>query len=209
MGKENKPMVLGRSFFDQDAVRLAKIVLGKVLCVRYQHLWLCAQVIETEAYYIHEKASHASLGFTQKRKALFMEPGTIYMYYSRGGDSLNISAKGKGNAVLIKSAIPYSNADNYPEMIKMMQELNPLPNNRRRVPLKLCSGQVLLCRALNLKVKHWDQKQFDVEHFFIQDIGYSPEKIVQRTRLGIRKDRDAHLPYRFIDSRYLKYCTKK
>jgi len=200
---------LKKSFFNQDAIKLAKALLGKVLCVRYQHLWLCAQIIETEAYYIHEKASHASLGFTEKRKALFMAPGTIYMYYSRGGDSLNISAKGEGNAVLVKSAIPYPKADSYPGMIKIMQKLNPLPNNRQREPLKLCAGQVLMCRALNLKVKQWDQQQFDAKHFFIKAVEYCPEKIITRTRLGIRKDRDAHLPYRFVDSNYLKYCTKK
>jgi DNA-3-methyladenine glycosylase len=200
--------ILKRSFFDQDAIKLAKALLGKVLCARYQGLWLCAQVIETEAYYIHEKASHASLGFTEKRRALFMAPGTIYMYYSRGGDSLNVSAKGEGNAVLIKSAIPYVKAKDYSKMIQTMQELNPLPNNRIRDPVKLCSGQVLMCRALNLKVKKWDQQQFDHEHFFIKDMGYHPAHIIETIRLGIRKDRDAHLPFRFIDKKYLKFCTK-
>jgi DNA-3-methyladenine glycosylase len=29
------------------------------------------------------------------------------MYYARGGDSLNFSAHGPGNAVLIKSAYPW------------------------------------------------------------------------------------------------------
>ena len=198
-----------KNFFNQDAVKLARVLLGKLLCVRYEHLWLCAQVIETEAYYIHEKASHASLGFTNKRKALFMSPGTIYMYYSRGGDSLNISAKGKGNAVLIKSAIPYLKADNYEKMIHTMQRLNPLPKNRMRQPLKLCSGQALMCRSLNLKVNEWDQKQFNTQRFFMQDIDYSPETIITTTRLGIRKDRDAHLPYRFIDAKYIRYCTMK
>jgi len=43
---------------------------------------LTAQILETEAYYLNDKASHASLGFTEKRKALFMPPGTIYMYFS-------------------------------------------------------------------------------------------------------------------------------
>jgi DNA-3-methyladenine glycosylase len=202
------PHRLKKSFFNKDAIELAKALLGKVLFVYYKKLWLCAQIIETEAYYIHEKASHASLGFTKKRKALFMNAGTIYMYYSRGGDSINISAKGKGNAVLVKSAIPYCKANNYDEMIAVMQHLNPLPNNRIREPMKLCSGQVLMCRSLNLKVKTWDRKQFDTKTFFIKDVGYHPTNIIETVRLGIRKDRDAHLPYRFIDERDLKFCTR-
>src|SRR3989339_1075442 len=200
-------MMLSHSFFNQDAVQLAKKLLGKVLCARYQQIFLCAKIIETEAYYIHEKASHASLGYTEKRKALFMPAGTIYMYYSRGGDSLNVSAKGEGNAVLIKSAVPYEKAENFDQMILSMQRLNPKPDGSFRDPLKLCSGQVLMCRSLGLTVKKWDQQQFN-EDFFICNVNYRPKKIIQTTRLGIRPDRDAHLPYRFIDEKYLKYCTK-
>lgn len=52
-------------------------------------------------------SGHVSLGFTEQRKALFMPPRTIYMYYARGRDSLNISCQGKRNAALIKSAIVF------------------------------------------------------------------------------------------------------
>ncbi len=75
-------MILPGSFFDQDACTLAKQLLGKVIRKRYRSYWLSAQIIETEAYYMEEKGSHASLGFTEKRRALFMSPGTIYMYYA-------------------------------------------------------------------------------------------------------------------------------
>ena len=79
--------MLSVNFFNDDAMQVAKELLGKVLCVKYRRAWLTAMIIETEAYYLHDKASHASLGYTEKRKALYMPPGTIYMYYSRGGDS--------------------------------------------------------------------------------------------------------------------------
>lgn len=95
------------SFFDRDAQTLARDLLGKVIRHRQGDLWLAARIIETEAYYLTDKGSHASLGFTEKRKALFLGGGHIYMYYARGGDSLNFSAQGPGNAVLIKSSIFY------------------------------------------------------------------------------------------------------
>ena len=93
---------------------------GKIIYSKYNDLWLTAQILETEAYYLNDKASHASLGFTEKRKALFMPPRTIYMYFSRGSDSLNISCHGEGNAVLIKSGYPIKNSGSFGVMIKLI-----------------------------------------------------------------------------------------
>ncbi|QIV95987.1 DNA-3-methyladenine glycosylase [Allofrancisella inopinata] len=193
-------------FFNQSALSLAHALLGKIICRYYNDHWLYAQIIETEAYELTDKGSHASLGFTLKRKALFMPAGTIYMYYSRGKDSLNISACGEGCAVLIKSAIPYRELSGN-QMLDIMHQLNPLPNGEKRSIHRLMSGQTLLCRALNLKVSDWDQQQFS-QQFFIADTGYKPQEIIQTTRLGIPKGRDEHLPYRFIDANHAKSCTK-
>ena len=195
------------SFFNRDAQAVAKALLGKVMRVQYCDIWLSAMIIETEAYYTREKASHASLGYTERRKALFMSPGTIYMYYARGGDSLNVSCRGKGNAVLIKSGVPYTGEQTDLKMLEVMQQLNPLPCHRKRPVEKLCSGQTLLCRALGLKVSEWDQKQFDLNRFYIEDVDYRPSKIIQTTRLGIPKGRDEHLMYRYIAYDYAKSCT--
>lgn len=198
--------MLSNDFFNRDAQEVARDLLGKTIRRFYQNQWLSVKIIETEAYYIHEKASHASLGFTEKRKALFMPAGTIYMYYSRGGDSLNVSTQGEGNAVLIKSGIPYQNT---PTGLKVMHGLNPRKNGGLRETEKLCSGQTLLCKSLHLRVPEWDQKSFTPELFFIEDSKYSPEKIIRTPRLGIPEHRDAHLLYRFIDSQYVNFCTKK
>lgn len=200
--------MLNNSFFNRDPVVVAKALLGKVIRVKYKNVWLAAKIIETEAYYLHDKASHASLGYTEKRKALFMDGGTIYMYYSRGKDSLNMSAKGPGNAVLIKSGIPYVDKKSPAANLKTMQKLNPL-NGRERQIEKLCSGQTLLCSSLNLKVKKWDAKQLDPQKFYFENVGYKPKKIIQTQRLGIPKGRDEDLPLRFIDGEYIKFCTKQ
>lgn len=201
-------MILRNKFFARDAQVVAQELLGKVLRVKHGRWWLSAMIIETEAYYLEDKASHASLGYTEKRKALFMPPAIIYMYYSRAGDSLNVSCEGEGNAVLIKSGIPYVDVISPAATLKIMQKLNPLKNSGRPRPIdRLCSGQVLLCRSLGLKVKDWDQKRFSRQKFYIDDVGYVPTKIIQTTRLGIRKGRDEHLPYRFIDRDKATHCT--
>ena len=204
-----KQNILQTSFFYRDACEVAKNLLGKIIRKKFGENWLSAQIIETEAYYINEKGSHASLGYTHKRRALFMPPGTIYMYYARGKDSLNISCKGKGNAVLIKSGIPCLDNMSPENMIKIMQSNNPTNSERYpRPPMKLCSGQTLLCKSLGITVKEWNQKQFDSNQFFIEDIGIRPSKIISAKRLGIPTGRDEHLLYRFIDFDNVKYCTK-
>lgn len=195
-------------FFDRDAQTLAKDLLGKVIRHRVGDVWLSARIIETEAYYLAEKGSHASLGYTEKRKALFLDGGHIYMYYARGGDSLNFSAQGPGNAVLIKSAYPWVDDVSGPASLAHMLLNNPDASGRPRPPQKLCAGQTLLCKALDLKVPMWDAKRFDQERLYVEDVGLAPAQIIQTTRLGIPGGRDEHLMYRFVDAGYAAYCTR-
>lgn len=193
-------------FFNRDPITVAQALLGKVIHVKYEKLWLKAQIVETEAYYLEDKGSHASLGWTQKRSALFMPAGTIYMYYARGGDSFNVSCKGEGNAVLIKAGVPLGNTE---KALETMHKLNPIKNTlKKREDYKLCSGQTLLCKSLNLKVIEWDQQSFLKDKFYIADAGYKPTEFLQTTRLGIPKGRDEDLPYRFVDFHHANSATE-
>ncbi|RVD76027.1 DNA-3-methyladenine glycosylase [Pseudomonas koreensis] len=205
---ERLPLGLPDVFFDRDAQLLARDLLGKVIRHRVGDLWLSARIIETEAYYCAEKGSHASLGYTEKRKALFLDGGHIYMYYARGGDSLNFSAQGPGNAVLIKSAYPWVDEISGPASLAQMLLNNPDAQGRPRPSQKLCAGQTLLCKALGLKVPVWDAKRFDHEVLLVEDTGPAPAQIIQTTRLGIPHGRDEHLMYRFVDASYAQWCTR-
>lgn len=198
--------VLDAAFFARDACQVAEELLGKVIRRRYRGRWLACAIVEAEAYYRAERGSHASLGRTPSREALFMPPGTIYMYYARGGDSLNVSCEGEGNAVLIKAGIPHVDARSPDGSLRLMQRLNP-KGDALRPPDRLCSGQTLLCRALALRVPDWTERTFDPERFFIEDVGYRPDRVVQAPRLGIPAGRDEHLMYRFIDGARLRAAT--
>lgn len=133
--------LLDSTFFDKPPLLLAQSLLRKVLRHRIDgDIWLSARIIETETYEKNEKGSHASLGFTQKRAALFMSPGTMYMYYARCNDSLNFSAQGKGNGVLIKSVYPQIDKVSGEHALSAMQTLTPgsdehLPRSQRRSAL--------------------------------------------------------------------------
>ena len=203
--------ILDNQFFDQPALQLAQDLIGKVLRHRLlmpdgKSVWLAALIIETEAYEMAEKGSHSSLGYTEKRKAMFMAPGTVYMYYARGGDSLNFSARGEGNAVLIKSGYVYFDHLSPATNLDIMQSLNPAPRGIRH-PDHLCSGQTLLCKSLSLKVADWDKKQISADGFRLEDTGYRPQTIIQCRRLGIPEGRDQDLANRFVDFKYSKFCT--
>ena len=204
---------LNPAFFARDAQQVAILLLGKVLHHKFQGMNLYAQIIETEAYYQKEKGSHASLGRTPKREALFMPPGTIYMYYARGLDSLNFSCQGEGNAVLVKSGIVYpleSISSEWQRMICFMKRTNPVTGSGQQRPIaKLCSGQTLLCRSLALRVADWNQTMLGQGNLTLLDVEDTPQQqIIQTTRLGIPSGRDEHLLYRFIDPRYAQFCTE-
>ena len=202
-------MILGFDFFDQDAAETAQALLGKIVRHRYQGLWLAARIIETEAYYKEEKGSHASLGYTHARRALFAPPGTVYMYYARGGDSLNFSCRGGGNAVLIKSGVPFFDRKSpKSRCLPIMQRLNP-KGGKPRQPDRLCSGQTLLCKSLALKVAEWNDRMPEKGALTIEDIGLGVAHIIRCPRLGIPTGRDEHLPLRFVDASLAHLCTKK
>jgi DNA-3-methyladenine glycosylase len=190
--------VLGAAFFDRDPQTVAKDLVGKILRRRIRSSWLSVQIVEVEAYSIRERGSHASLGRTPSREALFMPAGTIYMYYSRGSDSLNVSCRGAGNAVLLKAGRPFTDTVSPPASLELMHRLNPGAQGKRPLE-RLCSGQTLICHALELRVADWNRRTFDPQRFFVEDVGYRPSRLIQARRLGIPSGRDEHLLYRFID----------
>lgn len=207
---------LGAAFFDRDAQVVACDLLGKVMRHVVDGMALMAVIIETEAYYQQDKASHASLGVTEKRRALFMPPGTIYMYYARGGDSFNVSCAGAGNAVLIKAGLPYpllgegleGGGPDCGALLAEMLRRTPLPSGKPRAAERICSGQTLLCKALGLRVPEWDGLAVDTPPFSLLETGYRPSEVLRTTRLGIPEGRDGHLPYRFVDRRFARLATR-
>lgn len=199
---------VGRSFFAREPCAVARDVLGKVLRRRYQGLWLSAAIVEVEAYYLREKGSHASLGRTPSREALFMPAGTLYMYHSRAGDSLNVSCEGEGNAMLLKAGVPVVDDVSGEDALAFMRQLHPRPDGTPRPLEKQCAGQTLLCRSLSLRIRDWNQRVFDPDELFLDDVRYAPAQVVVARRLGISPGRDEHLLYRYIDAARLRSATQ-
>lgn len=200
--------MLDATFFDRDAQQLAVALLGKVLRHRIGAAVLSTMIIETEAYYLAEKGSHSSQGRTPSREPMFQAPGTIYMYYARGGDSLNLGARGAGNAVLIKGGHPHVDEVSPRESLEAMHARNPLPSGARRKEHRLCGGQTLLCRAMGLRVPDWWGKRFETGRFWLDDVGYTPARVVRARRLGIPAGRDEDLMMRYLDHDHARSATR-
>ncbi|MFK7992438.1 MAG: DNA-3-methyladenine glycosylase [Sandaracinaceae bacterium] len=198
--------MLDAVFFARPVDAVAKDLVGKVLRRRVGPRWLSAAIVETEAYGT-DRGSHAWLGRTPSREAMWAPPGTVYMYFSRGADSFNISAKGDGCAVLIKAARPFVDATSGHDALEVMHRLNP-GRSKPRPDHRLLAGQTLLTRALDLRVREWNGRPFERDRFFVDDVGYRPESIVRCRRVGIPPGRDEHLMLRYVDEAHARSATR-
>ncbi|NOZ80788.1 MAG: 3-methyladenine DNA glycosylase [DPANN group archaeon] len=89
---------LGREFFRQDTVKVAKALIGKLLEVDRIRM----RIVETEAYK-DDQASHART-YTERSRLMFETYGHIYVYLVYGMyHCLNITTDEGPGAVLIRA----------------------------------------------------------------------------------------------------------
>ena len=109
-------MKLGKKFFEQKTLKVAKGLLGKTLCVRKDGKILKGIIVETEAYRGEDDlACHASKGRTERTETLYKKAGTVYAYLVYGMHyCLNIVTEKENypSAVLIRGILSTSNVDN-------------------------------------------------------------------------------------------------
>ncbi|KAM9784942.1 DNA-3-methyladenine glycosylase [Syngnathus typhle] len=197
---------LGEDFFTQPCVALAKAFLGKVLVRRREDgTELRGRVVETEAYLGGEdQASHSAGGKrTERNTAMFMKPGTIYVYPIYGIYlCMNVSSQGDGAAVLLRSLEPLQGH-------AVMRQLRAARRKDGARPLKdkeLCNGPSKLCQALDVP-RSFDRRDLASDpEVWLEDAdpaaGDAHHKVmVESPRIGIESHGEwAKKPLRF----YLK-----
>ncbi|XP_063171210.1 DNA-3-methyladenine glycosylase [Candoia aspera] len=192
------PSRLGADYFDQPCVRLAKALLGQVLVRKLPDgRELRGRIVETEAYLGGEDtASHSRGGRrTARNAAMFMQPGTLYVYQIYGiYFCLNVSSQGEGAAVLLRSLEPLQGLDAMRELRLAQQKgaARPLGD------LHLCNGPSKLCQALAID-RSFDQKDLACDPTIwlepqLEALG--DEVLVCATRVGISGEW-AQKPLRF------------
>ncbi|KAL7979313.1 DNA-3-methyladenine glycosylase [Crotalus tigris] len=143
------PARLGAAYFDQPCVRLAKALLGQILVRKLADgRELRGRIVETEAYLGGEDtASHSRGGRrTSRNAAMFMGPGTLYVYQIYGiYFCMNVSSQGEGAAVLLRSLEPLQGLEAMRELRLARQQKTP---TRPLKDWQLCNGPSKLCQAL-------------------------------------------------------------
>jgi len=185
---------LGKKFFNQPTVDLAKALLGKTLAINN----LKGIIVETEAYlYRDDPGCHASRGLTARNAPMFGPAGHIYVYLIYGMyHCFNIvSGKtGEGEAVLIRALEPV-------EGISLMQ--------RRRKTAKienLCSGPGKLTQAFGITKKHNNLSLLNGPmQIFDSKIKH---EITVSTRIGLSAGKELELRFFIAGNRFVskKQC---
>lgn len=141
--KRCKTVRLDQNFYDQQCKALAIALLGNVLVRKVDGQLLSGKIVETEAYLgIVDQAAHSYKGKrTSRNEAMFMRPGTCYVYSIYGiHHCVNISSCGEGAAVLIRALEP----------IGGVEKMRELRGNFAGEEYNLCKGPGNLCKALNI-----------------------------------------------------------
>ena len=101
---------LPRSFYDRDALQLARDLLGKSVV----HGDVVLRITETEAYLPDDSACHAYRGKTPRNAPMFGPCGHSYVYLCYGMHMMfNVVADAPGvpAAVLVRGALPLEGID--------------------------------------------------------------------------------------------------
>jgi DNA-3-methyladenine glycosylase len=108
---------LPRTFFERDALVLARALVGTRLVVRAPSgdTARVARIVETEAYRgPKDLACHARVGLTKRTRTLYGPPGHAYVFLIYGMyDCFNVVSfgEGKGHAVLVRAVEPVHGID--------------------------------------------------------------------------------------------------
>lgn len=159
---------LKNKFYQQNTFKLAKALLGKYLVRKIGKKKLVGKIIEVEAYYgFNDKASHASIGKTERTKIMFEKPGTAYIYMVYGMYyCLNIVTEKK----------------DFPAAI-LIRALEPIENIKTKT-----NGPGKLCKALKIDKKLNNQNLIASQKLYLAHNPkekIKPSQIIQAKRIGI------------------------
>lgn len=184
---------LPASFYvDDDVVKLARQLIGKLLITDRDGGRCVGRIIETEAYRgPSDKASHAYGGRRTARTEVMYAPGGVaYVYLCYGIHHLfNVvtNVKDVPHAILIRAIEALEGKD------IMMQRLGVTKWNDG-----IGAGPGKVTKALGIRV---EDSGFSLisDQLFLADDGFVPMDILATPRIGVDyAGEDALLPYRFV-----------
>ncbi|UCH58936.1 MAG: DNA-3-methyladenine glycosylase [Anaerolineales bacterium] len=141
-----KTKQLGRDFYAQNTLQVAKELLGQRLVHMDNGQRLAGIISEVEVYRGEEdQACHARAGFTNRTKVMYGPPGHAYVYFTYGMHwMLNFVTETEGYpaAVLIRAIQP-------------VEGLKTIAARRVQVaPQRWTDGPAKICQALGIDARH-------------------------------------------------------
>lgn len=187
----NQPKRISPQFYSTDTLSVARQLLGKLLVRSIDGERISGVIVEVEAYLsAGDPASHSSRGQNKRNAAMFMSPGTLYVYSIHARHCLNVVAEpeGSGAAVLIRSLQPWEGIDR-------------MRVHRQREALRdLCTGPARLCQSLAVNLEQDKTDLISSRMIWIEEspteVANGQWTITSSFRIGITKAQD--LPYRFF-----------
>lgn len=169
---------LGREFYLQDTVKVARQLLGKTLIRKIGKSTISGIITETEAYrQSDDPASHAHHTITPRNQAMFGMVGCAYVYFTYGMyHCMNVVARSKrhsAGAVLIRAIEPQDGID------LMMK------NRKTKDVANLANGPAKLAIALNITKKQYGEDLVESDSLYITE-GIKVSKIRSSARIGIK-----------------------
>ena len=177
--KRTKSVRLGQEFFNQQCKDLAIALLGTLLVRKVDGDLVSGRIVETEAYLgVIDRAAHSYGGKrTSRNEAMYMKPGTCYVYSVYGvHNCVNVSSSGEGAAVLIRALEPIDG-------IEKMKELRGKFAGKE---CHLCKGPGNLCKALNISKDQNKQDLVTSNEIWVElydDV--SEQQVTSSSRIGI------------------------
>ena len=184
---------LNRSFYKRELLIVAKELLGKILVLSDRGKFLAGKIVEVEGYDGRiDEAAHTFIGKTKRNEVMFAEGGYFYVYFTYGAHfccNIVTGEAGHGTAVLIRGVEP----------VKGIQQMARNRYGRNLVNKKekynLTNGPGKVCQAFGITKEYYGEDLIEGRVFLLNQKKIPEEKIVQTTRIGIKKSTE--LNWRF------------
>ena len=185
--------ILPDSFFERDAVAVARELVGCVLEVTAEDGFTCSgRIVEVEAYGGEDDpASHAGRGRTPRSAIMFGPPAVAYVYLIYGmHHCLNVvtGPDGSASAVLIRAIEPLEGRDR----MAARRGLDPAKCRDHDI----AAGPGRLCRAMGIDLG-WNGVKLNAYNGLTVKKGASAGGVQATPRIGIRQAADRL--HRFVD----------
>jgi DNA-3-methyladenine glycosylase len=177
---------------NDDVTKVAKQLLGKLLCTNFGGVVTKGKIVETEAYSgNNDKACHANnQKKTERNKVMFAHGGHAYVYLCYGIHHLfNVvtNKEGSADAVLIRAVEPV-------EGVEIMLKRRSMTKEERR----LTAGPGVLSQALGIQTNHYGTALNSNTIWIEEGDPVRNDQIISTTRIGVDyADEDALKLWRF------------